>query len=265
VSAVLREAGWQLRRTRRGLVGWSLALAAVSAIYVSFYPAIGAEQLQSMIDVLPPELAQAMGYDRMGSAAGYVTSTVYALLGMALLVVFTVGAAARIVAGEEESGLVELDAAGPVTRAALVDGRALALVLRVTFLVAVLFLVTAALVAVNDLDVTTSGLVAGSLQLGLFAVALGLVTLSVGAATGRRTVALAAGSGLAVVSYVADALAGIVADAAWLADVSPFSWFVGGDPLVTGVDVSGVARLATLGAVAWLIGRWRIGRRDLGV
>lgn len=265
MSAVLREAGWQLRRTRRGLVGWSLALAAVSAVYVSFYPAIGAEQLQSMVDVLPPELARAMGYDRLGSAAGYVTATVYALLGMALLVVFAVGAGARAVGGEEESGLVELDAAGPVTRATLVDGRALALVVRVAVLVAALSVVTAALVAVNGLDVTTSGLVAGGLQLGLLASAVGLVALAVGAATGRRTAAVAVGAGLAVAGYVADAIAGVVADAAWLADLSPFSWAVGGDPLVAGVDAGAVARLVLLGAVAWLIGRWRIGRRDLGV
>lgn len=265
MSAVLREAGWQLRRTRRGLIGWTLALAAVSAVYVSFYPAIGAEQLQSMVEVLPPELARAMGYDRLGSAAGYVTSTVYALLGAALLLVFAIGAGARGVGGEEESGLLELDAAGPVTRATLVDGRAAALVLRVAVLVAALTVVTAGLVAANGLDVATAGLVAGGLQLGLLAAALGLVTLAVGAATGRRTVALAAGSGLAVAAYVADAIAGVVADAGMLAAVSPFSWFIDGDPLVAGVDGGGVVRLATLGGVAWLIGRWRIGRRDLGV
>ena len=265
MSAVLREAGWQLRRTRRGLVGWALALAAVSAVYVSFYPAIGAEQLESMIDVLPPELAQAMGYDRLGSAAGYVTATVYALLGMALLAVFAIGAGARAVAGEEESGLLELDAAGPVTRAALVDGRALALVLRVAVLVVGLSVVTAALVAANDLDITLAGLAAGGLHLGLLTAAYGLVALAVGAVTGRRTVAVAAGAGLAVAGYVADAIAGVVADAAWLADVSPFAWSIGGDPLVAGVDAGAVARLCALGAVAWLIGRWRIGRRDLGV
>lgn len=265
MTAILREVRWQVARTWRGLVGWAVALAAISAVYVAFYPAIGADQLQSMVDVLPPELAQALGYDRLGSAAGYVTSTVFALLGMALLVVFAVGAGARTLAGEEMSGLLELDAAGPVTRATLVDGRAVALVVRVAVLAAALFAATAGLVAVNGLDVTVSGVAAGSLQLGLFASALGLVALAVGAATGRRTIAMAAGAGLAVTSYVLDAIAGVVADAARLATFSPFTWFIGGDPLVAGVDGGGVLRLVALGVVAWLFGRWRIGRRDLGV
>ena len=265
MSAVLREARWQVRRTRRGLVGWAFALSAISAVYVLFYPAIGADQLQSMVDVLPPELAQAMGYDRLGSAAGYVTSTVYALLGAALLLVFAVGAGARAVAGEEEAGLLELDAAGPVTRTTLLDGRVVALIARVTALVTVLLVVTAGLVATAGLDISVVGLVAGSVQLALLVIAMGMVALAVGATTGRRTAGVAAGAGLAVAAYVADAIAGVVAEVAWLADVSPFSWFVGGDPLVRGLDVGGSARLATLGAAAWLVGRWRIGRRDLGV
>ncbi len=265
MSAVLREAAWQVRRTRRGLIGWAVALSSISAVYVLFYPAIGADQLQSMVDVLPPELAQAMGYDRLGSAAGYVTATVYALLGAALLLVFAVGAGARTVAGEEESGLLELEATGPVDRTVLLDGRAVALVARVAVLVTVLSVVTAGLVAAAGLDISAAGLVAGGVQLALLVVAMGMVALAVGASTGRRTAGVAAGAGLAVAAYVADATAGVVAEAAWLADVSPFSWFVGGDPLVRGLDLGGSARLAALGAVAWLIGRWRIGRRDLGV
>jgi ABC-2 type transport system permease protein len=265
MSAALREARWQIRRARRGLVGWAVALAAVAGVYIPFYPAIGGDQLQGMVDALPPELSQALGYDRIGSAAGFVTSTVYGLLGMALLLVLAVGTGARTVAGEEESGLLELSVAAPVRRTALVDGRALALVLRTAMLVLVLFAASAALVRVSDMDVAVGGLAAGSLQLWLLTTAVGLVALAVGAATGRRVVGVAVGAGLAVGGYVADAIAGLVPDAAWLADVSPYAWFLGGDPLVAGVDPGGVLRLVALGAVAWLTGRTLIGRRDLGV
>ena len=265
MSAVLREARWQVRRARRGLVGWAVALAAVAGVYIPFYPAIGGDELQGMVDALPAELSQALGYDRLGSAAGYVTSTVYGLLGMALLLVLAVGAGARAVAGEEESGLLELAAAAPVRRAALVDGRALALTLRTGALSVVLFVVTTALVRVADMDVAIGGLAAGSLQLWLFATAVGLVALAVGAATGRRVLGLAVGAALAVGGYVADAISGLVADAVWLAGISPYAWYLGADPLVTGVDAGGVLRLAALGVAAWLAGRTLIGRRDLGV
>ncbi|MGA1775128.1 MAG: ABC transporter permease subunit [Nitriliruptoraceae bacterium] len=265
MSAALREARWQIRRARRGLVGWAVALAAVAGVYIPFYPAIGGDQLQGMVDALPPELSQALGYDRIGSAAGFVTSTVYGLLGMALLLVFAIGTGARTVAGEEESGLLELAAAAPVRRTALLDGRALALVVRTALLVLVLFAASAALVRISDMDVAVAGLAAGSLQLWLFTTAVGLVALAVGAATGRRVAGVAVGAALAVGGYVADAIAGLVPEAAWLVEVSPYAWFLGGDPLVAGVDGGGVVRLVALAVIAWLSGRTLIGRRDLGV
>ena len=66
---------------RRSLVLWAFALAAVCGIYVSFYPAVGDDQLQSMVDALPPDLSAALGYDQLGSASGYLGATVFGLLG----------------------------------------------------------------------------------------------------------------------------------------------------------------------------------------
>jgi hypothetical protein len=70
---------WVLRLQRRALLGWGVAMAAVSAIYVSFWPAMGdTGEMQALVDSMPEALVTAMGYDAIGIPAGYLESTVYA-------------------------------------------------------------------------------------------------------------------------------------------------------------------------------------------
>jgi ABC-2 type transport system permease protein len=259
--AVLRGV---LRDQRRSLVGWGIALAAVSFVYVSFYPAIGEEQMADMAGMIPEDLAAALGYDRLADAAGYVTATVYGLLGPALLLVFAIGAGARLFAGLEEDGTLELELTHPVARGSVYVERLLALWVSALLLAAVVGLVTASLVVGLGIDVTLGGLAAGTLGLFLLTVTFGTVAYAVGAATGRRTLGLAAGAGLAVASYLADAV-GPLAGADWLATVSPWGWYLGNDPLSNGIDVVGYGLLAALTLAASAAGLLRCRHRDLGV
>jgi ABC-2 type transport system permease protein len=254
-----------LREQRRPLVLWGIALAAVTTIYVSFYPAVGGDEMQSMVDAMPEGLATAMGYDRLGSAAGYLTSTVFGLLGPALLLVFGIGRGASLVAGLEEDGGLELELTSPVPRTTVVRERLIALVALLAALVGVVAVVTVLLWTAIDLeDVTLGGILATSLGLLLLTLAVSAVALAAGAATGRRAVALGVGAGVAVVGYIADALGAVVDGAAWLADLSPWSWYLAEDPMTTGVDPVGYGLLLLLAALAAGVAVRTFDRRDLG-
>lgn len=264
------EVRWQLVRHRRALVGWAVALTAVVAVYVPFYPTLGGVELQSLIDALPADLVAAMGYDRIGSPAGYLTSTVFGLLGPALLLVFGIGRGARTVAGEEEVGRLELAASAPVRRDVLLAGRIIALHTQILLLAAVTFAATTALVTVIGLDVAVSGILAAALGLNLLTNALATVALAAGAVTGRRGVAVAVGGGTAVAAFIAHALVDIVAWGDVLASISPFSWYLAADPVATGIELSwsglrGPVLLGTSSLVAWAVASVRFARRDLGV
>jgi ABC-2 type transport system permease protein len=254
-----------LRDQHRSLALWSVAIAAVCGIYISFYPAIGAEQMGVMADMIPEDLATALGYDRMGDAAGYLSSTVFGLLGPALLLVFAIATGARLLAGGEEDGSLELELTHPVSRRAVYLERLAGLWANVAILVAVLAVVSAALVLVLDLDVAVAGMAAGSLGMLLFVLAHTTVAFAVGAATGRRAIGVAVAAALAVVGYIGDAIGPMVEGAGWLETISPWSWFLGGDPLVEGVDLGGYALLLGLTLVAAVLGLLRFRRRDLGV
>jgi len=262
---VLVEIRWQLARRRRSLFGWAVALAAVAGIYIPFYSVMGGGEMQAMIDSLPPELVSALGYDRIGSPEGYLTSTVFGLLAPALMVVFGVGLGARTIAGEEEAGGLELAASAPVRRDVLLAGRIIAMHTEIALLALVTFSVTAVLVRIVGMEVALSGIAAAALGLNLLAIAFATIALAAGAVTGRRGVAVAVGAGTAVAAYVANALSGIVERGDLLERISPFSWYLAGDPVAEGIPVVGYALLGALTLLAWAIALIRFPRRDLGV
>lgn len=254
-----------LRDQRRSLSLWALAVAAVSAIYVGFWPAMGeTADIEAFIQNMPEGLVQALGYDQIATPAGYLRSTVYGLLGPVLLLVFSVAAGARLIAGQEEDGTLELELTAPVSRRRLLLERLLALWADVVLLVAVLTVVVGGLVTVIDMEVAIGNILAASTALGLFVLGFATIALAVGAATGRRAHALAVGAGLAVLAFILDAIGPLI-DAGWMTAVSPFSWFLEPNPLVEGLDLPRILALAVLPVAAAAAGLLAFDRRDLMV
>ncbi len=263
---LLPVASWVLRQQRRGFVLWSLALAAVSAMYISFWPAMGAgDEMQALIDNLPEGLVAALGYDRIGTAAGYLESTVFGLLAPALLLVFGIATGARILAGEEEVGALELELTHPVGRRRVLLERFGALAAGLALLCTVVLVVTLVFDPLLEMGLGANAIVATVAGLFLFVLAMASVTLAVGAATGRRAIALAVGSALAVLAFVADAIAPLLDDGRWLEAVNPFAWYLGSDPLTHGWDPAGLLGLAAVTVVALASALVVYDRRDLGV
>lgn len=254
-----------LQGQRRTLLLWGIAVAAVCALYTSFYPSMGGgAEMEALIDSMPAGLVEALGYDQIGTANGYLQSTVYGLLGPILLLVFAIGTGARLVAGQEEDGTLELELTAPVTRRQVFTERLGALWLDLVLLVGVVTVATVLLVLALDMDASLVNVLAGSVGLLLLVVAFGTIAFAVGTATGRRGLALGTAAGLAVVAYMLDAI-GPTVDLAWMTAVSPFAWYVGGDPLIEGFDGAGLARLAVLTLVAVVAGWTAFRRRDLMV
>lgn len=254
-----------LRAQRRSLLWWGVALALVSSLYIGLYPSMGAGgEMEDLVEQLPDAMVAAFGYDQIGSAGGWITSTVYRLIAPVLLLVFGIAAGARLLAGEEEDGSLELELTSPVARGRLYLERLLALWVDVLVLVGVVAVVTLALVLGLDLDVPLVNVLAGAAALLLLVLGFATLAFAVGAATGRRTPGLAVAAGLAVLAYVFDAL-GPTVGAEWMTVVSPFSWYIEVSPLTHGVQPARLAVLALVPVVAGVAGSLRFTRRDLMV
>lgn len=249
---------------RRSLVLWSLALAALTAMYVGLYPSMGASpDMQALIDRLPEAMVTAFGYDRLGTAGGWVSSTVYGLIGPVLLLVFGIGTGARLIAGQEEDGTLELELTAPVSRRRLLGERLLVLWIDLAVLVAVVAAVTLLLVVGLDMDLPFGNLAAGTAGLFLLVAGFATLALAIGAATGRRSLALGVAAGLAVLAFALDAI-GPTLEAGWMTAVSPFSWYLEDDPLVDGWDLGGLLLLASVPIASAASAFVAFDRRDLG-
>lgn len=255
-----------LRDGRRGLLGWTVAIGAVALLYAAYYPAVSQPAMVKAIQAYPESLKKAFNMADLTSPAGYLASTVFGLLVPVLLAVYTIVAGSRAVAGDEESGVLDLVLAHPVSRARLLLARLAALAANVVLVSAVVLLAVYAVSGPAKLSAVGFGhLAATAAQLALFGICVAALTLAVGAATGRRSAAVATGTVVAVLGYFANNLGPQVAALAWTQRLSPFHYLLGGQPLVNGLQVVDCLVLLGAAVVFSALGLAAFTRRDLAV
>jgi ABC-2 type transport system permease protein len=252
--------------SRRSLLGWTLAIVFVGAGYASFWPTIQTPEMTEALSNYPKGLLEAFNYSDLTTAAGYLGSAVYGLLVPLLVAVFAIAAGTRAVAGDEEAGTLDLPLAHPVSRQRLGLQRYAAIAVGVVVICALLGLALIALSGPADFSGVGAGdLAAMSLHLVLFGLLFAALAYAVGAATGRRALALGVSAGVAVLGYLANSVIPQVDGLAWVRDLSPFGWLLAGKPLVNGVQWGDVGLLAGVTAVLVAAGTWLFTRRDVAV
>jgi ABC-2 type transport system permease protein len=257
-SVLLRSVfGKALWDGRRGLLGWSLGLAGVAAMYAAFYPSASTPDMARAIQSYPESVKQLFSMQDMTSPAGYLGASVFNLLGVILLVVFAISGGARAVAGDEEAGTLDLVLAHPVGRGRLVVQRFLALAAQVVVICAAVLVVLLAIASPTKTSSIGAGnLAAATAQLALLGMCFGALALAVGAATGRRSAVIATCAAVAVVAYFGNTLAPRVHGLGWLPRLSPFHYYSDSQPLRHGLDAGDslvlIAATALLVAVAAL-------------
>lgn len=248
-------------RHRRRMAWWSLAIVCVCGVYVSFYPSVG-RSMTDMVDTLPSAMIDAFGYQQIGTARGWLASTVFGVLGSTLMLGFAISTGASIGAGDEEDGTMKLELTAPVTRQQVLGTRIVVLGLWIAVLAAVTVVASWVIATILDMEVPFSAIVAVGGRLVLLSAMFAALTLAIGAATGSRALAAGGASAVAALSFITDALAAAVGWD-WLATVSPHAWYGTGEALLVGFEpMSQVApaALAVALAAAALVG---FGRRDL--
>ncbi|MBA9005190.1 ABC transporter permease subunit [Thermomonospora cellulosilytica] len=245
---------------RRVFGVWALATGLLAMMYASFYPQITADAAANV-----PEAMRGFGFQDMASAAGYLQGAVFGLLVPLLATFYGAATGARMISADEESGYLDLLLAHPIGRTRLLLHRFAALatgavLIAITVLAAVLAVRTSA-----DLKaVSIEGFTAQAVNLALLAVLFGALATALGAATaaGRATVfGITAGAG--VLTYALHGFAPQIG-ADWLRHLTPFHYYIGGEPLKNGLQLADAAVLAAATIVLITAGTWRFGHRDLG-
>lgn len=254
-----------LRVHRGGLLGWSIGLAAVSTMYLSFYRTVALDRdlLDQYMAAFPPEMMSALGFDDIASPAGYAQSTIFNLLGLVLILIAGMTRGTRAIAGDEQTGSLETEVSAAVDRTEVYVGRALGVTAFVVTLGVVVGLVTMLVNGPAGLDLPVGNIVAGVAALTLLGLVHALLALAVGAATGRPGVALGVAIVAAVLGYFAHNLGPTVLEG--VERLSPFHWAYGNTPLADGFDEVGLGLLLLAAVAVFVAGLVAFPRRDLGV
>jgi ABC-2 type transport system permease protein len=249
---------------RRSLTGWAAGVATATVVLSALWPTIrDMEDLQVLLDSYPAELGNLFNIQAMTTPAGYLNAEFFSLLAPILFLTFGISFGARLPAEEEERGSLDVLLSLPVARWRVLLEQAL------TVVVAVALLGVAQLVGVMlgsllfGMALPVGAMVSASAAMTLLGTEFGLVALAVGAATGRRALALATTSVLAVTSYLLYVAAQFV-DALdrWVV-LSPIEHVVGSEPILNGLPAVPTSATAAVAVAVVLMALAAFTRRDL--
>ncbi len=252
-----------LRDQRRSLVGWGVGVALLVLVESALWPTISdMPDWDETLAGYPEGMRELFDVEAMTTGRGFLNAELFTLLLPALFITFAIARGARLVAGEEEAGTLEVLLVTPLSTGRLLWEKALALALALAGLGVAVALATWVCSLAFGLDISVTQTLAGALALVLLGFEYGALALAVGAATGRRALAIGVATAAAVAAYVLYAAAVFVD---WLADWrgwSPFDQALSGGPLGDSVPWE-LALTGVAGLVVVLLASPVLARRDI--
>lgn len=236
--------------------GMALVIVMVGALF----PAVGGSI--GRLD-LPEGVSDLLGGADYGTLVGWMRSEIGAVYGPLVMATVAIGAAAGSLAGEEESGILELVLAHPIGRTHLVLAKAAAMVVSVLVVATGTLLGLVIGVAVGGGGISLADVAAFVAHLAFFGCAVGSLALALAAATGRRAIAVGGAAAFTLLGFLINGFAPLVDALSWLKFISPFHYYAGGDPLSSGLDVLDVAVLGVSAAMLTALATVLFEDRDL--
>jgi ABC-2 type transport system permease protein len=125
----------------RSLVAWGSGLVGIGVLQLAVYPSIrsSGEGMQAFVDQWPEAFREAFGLDAYSTGSGFLHAELFSLMIPLVLIGVAVAGAAAATAGEEERGTADLLLSLPTTRARVLLGRGLAVVVSVAGLCVAMF------------------------------------------------------------------------------------------------------------------------------
>ncbi len=265
MPGLLTEFKHTLRRLRGQILGWGIGLALYGLLMGAMYDTVNAiEGMEEMLASYPKELWAFFG-DMMnlntpeGFFGTYFSSYIPIIVG-----IFAAGAAAGLLAGDEERGTLDLTLAYPVSRTGLFMGRVLAFATALGLILFIAYLGWAVTLPMNSMDVTAGALLLAFVPMWALLFLFGALALLLSLLLPSARMASMTTGGLLVANFLLLGLANLNDDLQPIMDLTPFAYFQGGDALVDvkwGWILGLTAAALLLCALAWFLFR----RRDIRV
>lgn len=192
-----------LRDLRHGLIGWSISIGLLVLVESLIWPSFkDMKDIEKLFAQYPDYMQRLFDVTAMTSGRGFINAELFTLLLPALFLVYAIGRGARLVAGEEEEGTLDVLLVTPLSSTRILMEKALGLATAVLVLGVALYAVTLGCSWAIGMGIGPGDTFSGCLAMVLLGTEFGLLALGVGAATGRRSLAVALPAALAVAAYV---------------------------------------------------------------
>ena len=250
-----------LRLRRRSTIGYAAGMALYTLVVVALYPSFKTStSLNSLSGSTAAALFGVTG--PLTSPGGWLNGNIYGNFFPLIMLLLTIGYGAAALAGQDEDGTLALVAALPIRRRTILLHKAAAMSLQ-AILLAVAVTMCVIIGRSFQLAISPANTIAISVALVLMGLDFGLVTMAVGAITGRRGTALGVGAGLAAASYLLSSLASTISSIRPGRYLSLFYWSVGNDQISRGVSLGDFIVLIVVGLAVLLAALVAFRRADL--
>ena len=255
---------------RRSVWGWGGGLGLLTLFMFSTWPALSedAAALASLISALPREVFALFGIsspESMVTAAGYLSSRTYQVIGPILIVLFTVRGVSSGFIREERAGVLDLVLAAPAPRRRVMAAKAGGTALSAALVAAVPTGAALAGDAVWSTRLGAGRILAAGAGLWLLGLFFGALALMAWTMTERSSSAVRITAAAAFGTFLLNGLGALTEATAPLRLLSPFYWYLGdAPPLAKGFEPSYLLLLFGALAAAWAASV-RFRRRDLAV
>ncbi|WP_062211007.1 ABC transporter permease subunit [Demequina oxidasica] len=243
-----------------------MVIAGFGVLFMGFvvgvmFPSIS-DSVGGLVDSMPESVLAMVGFADFSTATGWYFGEMLTILAPLAVSVVAISAGVAL-AGEEKNRTIGVLLGTPTSRNKVTRGKVLAVILGS---VVVGFATFAGIALGNlaaSLDMSYWNIAAAGLLLAGLGMVLGAAAFLGGALTGKTSVALGSGVGLAVLGWGMNSFLPINPDLANWAKISPFYYYSGENPLEEGMNWGHMGVLVAIAAVLTLIGVLAYNRRDL--
>ena len=257
----------ELRFRRGAIIGWGIGLCFFPVIYVGLYPSF-ADQMAGFQEIMDLAIYQALGIS-MASFEGYLASTVTNLIPV-ILSIYAVVNGTGTLAGEEDNGRLELIVALPIPRWQIAAVKAIALGIGLLVILAIAAAGAAlTLVAIGsqiETQVTPVDLFLSLLAAWPLTMAVGTISLFLGAFSPGRRIAGTIATVVVVASYLGSNLTGMISSLERIENLFLFHFYeASAEALEKGQQIGDMLVLLAIALVAFGVAVFFFQRRDITV
>lgn len=255
---------YELKSRWKGILGWGIGMILFGSMYIFIYPEMS-DQMAGLADL---SIYQAMNID-MATLAGFIASVVVQYVPL-ILGVYAIIASTGTLAGEEDSGTLELILSKPLQRWQILSMKALAISLAILLIIIIIGIGDVlSLIAIRssvEVDVTSIQLFVAILNGFPLLFAFMMIGMFLGAYLPSRRIAVTVLAAIFIASYMLNILFGLVDVLKPLRPLSLFYFFDTSSTVFTeGVALGDVIVLMGVGLVFFVLALMSFEKRDVTV